>query len=395
MAKLTEAKLKSISPPTSGRKAYSDGGGLQLRVTANNHRSWSLQYNFGNQKKKVTLGSYPEISLKQARLLAAKRKLEIANGVDPNAVKAEERRKEASKTTVETIFDIYFKLHCSQLRPRTLEEYKRAYEHDIRPALGHLEIRELKRENIVQLIDRVATRAPTLANRLLTHINSFCRWCIGRGYLEHNPALAVPKPLKENAREHVMSVEEVRAVFAAAEETLSEDHKHALQFLILSSLRRSEVFNLKWSEVFSDRLRIGAERSKNKQQFDTPLTEALREILNQRPVSGEYVFSTTEGLKPIDINSKMKNRLTNRSEVHGWTIHDFRRAATTFMEDNGVPRFVTERVLNHKDGSVTGIYARSDYFEAKRKSLEMWQNAITDPTSTDKVIPLAFARGMK
>lgn len=395
MSKLTDAKIKAIVPPAAGRKAYTDGAGLQLRVTADGIKSWSLQYRFGQQKKKVTLGRYPHVTLKDARLLAAQCRLDISKGIDPNAAKAAAREEQKSKTSVASVYALYAKMHLTNLRKRSRDEYERAFKRDILPAIGHLEIGQLKRAEIVKLVDRVAVRAPTLANRILAYLSAFIRWCVGRGHMEHNPVFGIPKALREEARNHVMSIEDVRAVFHAAETALTKDHRDAFQFLVLSGMRRLEVCNMRWSEVLNDRVRIGAERSKNKKSFDTPLTAPLRAILERRVIEGEYVFSGSKGCHPIDFNTRMKSRLESKTSVEGWRIHDLRRAAATYLEDNGVARFITEKVLNHSDSSVTGIYARSDYFNAKKEALECWNNAVLDKFSEAKILHLSFNRGQK
>ena len=100
MGKLTEAFLKSIEPPEKGRAVFTDGDGLQLRVTSNGVRSWSQQYVFEGRKKKHTLGKYPAISLKEARRLSAASRLDVARGVDPNAAKAKAKEASKKKTSV-------------------------------------------------------------------------------------------------------------------------------------------------------------------------------------------------------------------------------------------------------------------------------------------------------
>lgn len=391
MGKLTEKFIKGIEPPLSGRKTYTDGTGLELRVTTNGVRSWGLQYSFRGKKKRVTLGTFPSVSLKEARNLAAELRLGIAKGIDPNAAKAEAKAKAALANSFDSVFELYVNLHLRNLRETTRKEYLRAYKHDILPALGHIPIGELSKFDVIKLVDKISLRAPVLANRVLTYVRTFCNWCIGRGYMEHNPTTAIPKPFKERARSRVLSLEEVQALYHAAGEVLTDTHRDAFQLVILSGMRRSEVCKMRWSEILPGRIRILAERSKNHRSFDTPITNDISEIFErQKRGDGEYVFSFDGGATHIDFNDRMTKRLLKVSGVQDAHIHDFRRAATIFMEDNGTPRFTIERVLNHADNSVTEIYARSDHFEAKKKALEFWADALFKRYESERVIPFAI-----
>lgn len=393
MGKLTEAFLKSIEPPEKGRAVFTDGDGLQLRVTSNGVRSWSQQYVFEGRKKKHTLGKYPAISLKEARRLSAASRLDVARGVDPNAAKAKAKEASKKKTSVSALFEVYDKRHVSGLRERTAGEYRRVFMKDILPVIGQKGIEELSKSDVIEMVDDIADRAPVLANRVLTYVRAFCNWCISRDYIQHNPTIGIRKPLKEVGRERILSIDEMRSLVDAARRELPQSHFDAFEMLALSCMRRQEVCQMSWAEVQSDRIKVAAERSKNHRSYDTPVTDDIATILERRVGEcDQFVFGSGGEGKPIDFNSRMLKRVGDLAGVSDWTLHDFRRAATTYMEDHGIHRFVVERVLSHADTSTTGIYAKSDYFDAKKRALELWGDAVFGRNIGTTIVPFATVR---
>ena len=115
--KLTDRQIRLTKPPKSGRITLTDGGGLQLRITSMNKRSWSLQYRHGGSMLKYTIGTYPDISLKDARARSTKLRATIQAGKDPQ--NAKRLAKLPSSTTVTACFDEYLrdylKLHLKKL----------------------------------------------------------------------------------------------------------------------------------------------------------------------------------------------------------------------------------------------------------------------------------------
>ena len=392
MGKLTDTIIKATKPPNTGRTALTDGSGLQLRITEKNHRSWSLQYTADGKKKKVTLGQYPEISLREARILAAACKAEINKGIDPNKKKEEEKLRRMQEQTFEQVYEIYRDQHLPSLRPRTRDEYIRSFTKDILPEIGSIWIKELKRRHVA-VLGSSYSKTPVYANRVVSYVGSLMSWAHNAGIIDTNPLFGMRKPFREESRKTIIEIDKMQKIYEASKQVLEHPHQAAFHMLIFSCMRRSEVCKLTWSEIYEDRIRIPAERSKNKNEFDVPLTNQMKKILaTQAKGLGPYVFSTTDGLKPIDLNSKMLRRIRDASGVFDWHIHDFRRAATTYMQDHGALQFVVNRVLSHLDSSTTGIYARSDFFVAKQNTLKFWEEALLGANQSGKVIPLAFAR---
>ena len=109
--------------------------------------------------------------------------------------------------------------------------------------------------------------------------------------------------------------------------------------------------------------------------------------------NGPYIVSTTEGAKPVSGFSKLKKKIDVISGISGWRFHDFRRDISTHLEDQDVDRFYLERILNHKDRSVTGIYAKSEHQKRKSNILEQWSKVLTSENGWNAENLLTFSSG--
>ena len=107
---------------------------------------------------------------------------------------------------------------------------------------------------------------------------------------------------------------------------------------------------------------------------------------------GKYLVSTTNGEKPISGFSKLKLKLDKLSGVYDWRFHDFRRGMITYLEENGLDRAYSERILNHKDRSVTGIYARPQHRDHLKRVYEQWSEILSGAEGLNSKNVVIFSR---
>ena len=370
--RLSESQIKAIPAPEK-RISLSDGRGLELRMTPDGSCSWSLLYRYNGTKHRYTIGPYPEVRLKDARLLADKLRYQVAKGQNPQKIKRDSQN--ANIMTVLWCYDRFLKRYL-QPQLRTWKEYDKRIKADVLPSLADKEIKKIQKSDIIKIIDSITDRdAPILANRVLQYTSKFFKWCVGRGYIDTNPAANIPKPSKEKSRERVLSVAETRLIYEFAP-ALGAVYCAFVRLLILTGQRRTEISHLEWSEVYPDRIEIGSHRSKNGKPIMTPLTQEASSIKILPRNNGIYVFSTTGGHRPIGNFSKIKNKLTEKSGVENWTYHDFRRAMATKLEQDGCDRYTIMFALNHTDTSITAVYDKSMHFNKKLTALQKWNKVL-------------------
>ena len=300
----------------------------------------------------------------------------MAHGQNP-----QELKRRARNANIVTVLWCYEQFLVRYLQPqlRTWQEYDRRIRADVLPFVGKRDIRQVQKADIIKIIDGITDRDVTvLANRVLQYTSKFFKWCIGRGYVEQNPAGNIPKPAKEKSRERVLSLAEAQAIYQAAE-CLGPVTCAFVRLLMLTGQRRSEISELEWGELQSDRIEIGGHRSKNGKPITTPLTDEAKAVLAALPRNnGIFLFSTTGGHRPIGNFSRIKDKLVDKSGVADWTYHDFRRTFATHLSEIGYERFEVSNALNHQDNTFTGIYDRSTYFSKKLKMLSSWGKRISN-----------------
>ncbi|MDA8882063.1 Arm DNA-binding domain-containing protein [Alphaproteobacteria bacterium] len=160
--RLSEHQIKTTPAPLK-RTSLSDGRGLELRMTPSGKRTWSLLYPYDGKKQRYTIGDYPAVRLKEARLLADKLRNQVAHGKNPQDLKRTARN--ANTVTVTWCYEQFLK---SYLQPhlRTWKIYDRRLTVDVLPTLGNKDIRYVKKADIIKIIDGITDRnASILANR--------------------------------------------------------------------------------------------------------------------------------------------------------------------------------------------------------------------------------------
>jgi integrase len=206
-------------------------------------------------------------------------------------------------------------------------------------------------------------------------------WLVEHRKIAVDPTLGMYKPPAPKARDRVLSDEEVKKLWRAADDA-AEPFGQLLKMLLLTGARLNEVARMTRVELSGDLATwsIPGERTKNRRAHVVPLSPLARNVLRTvKPVANsEFVF-TTNGVAPVSGFSKMKSRLDAAIGVANWRLHDLRRTAVTGMARAGADLAVIERAVNHVSGSfagVVGIYQQHRYADEVRAALEAWSNLL-------------------
>jgi integrase len=360
---LSDLTVKRVKPPGSGQVDIFDAGypGFALRVSYGGGKSWVYFYRIGGRLRRRSLGTYPAVTLAEARQLWRDAKHQVSLGRDPGWHRA-------SDLNFESVAREWLKR--DQADKRSLKEVTRIVEKELIPEWGRRSILDIRRHDILILADRIADRgATTMARRVLAYVHRLFRWAKSRDLIESNPATDLPKPGSEKKRDRVLSDAEMVSIWKAAEE-IGWPYGPAVQLLILTGARRAEIAELKWSEIHGNTIKLSGARTKNAKPHEIPLSAQASEVLAQLPrIAGtEYVFG-----KPLR-SGAWSNAKTKFSAVklQPWRIHDIRRTVSTGMNELGTEPHIVEAVLGHTIKGVAGVYNRAKYEAAKRAALETW-----------------------
>jgi integrase len=335
-------------------------------------KSFAVRYRF-NGPKKLTLGPV-EMGLAAARKLAGDALFELAQGRDPGAKKreAKEAQRQAALAVEDTFYSVSEKfLQLEGPKLRSVERRRKELARLIYPKIGARSVNDLKRSEIVRLLDEIEqSSGPAMAQAVLTIIGSTLSWHEGRSDDFRSPITKAMRRVnaRESVRERTLNDDEIRRVWKAAD-ALDGPAGPFVQFLLLTAARRSEAAGLRFAELSGSDWLLPAARNKVGVDLLRPLSAAALEAIAKAPrISDELVFST--GTRPLDGFSRFKRTLDATSGVSGWTLHDLRRTSRSLMSRAGVPVDHAERTLGHVIGGVRGTYDKHRYYAEMRRAVD-------------------------
>jgi integrase len=369
---------KATVEPGATRTTYWDIGmpGFGLMVTSNGHRSYVVQYRAAGQSRRMHLKD--GLALRAARKEAKGILGAVAKGRDP----LRERRKaeRAASNTLNAIVEEYLTREGSRLR--SIGERRAALKRHVLPKLGMRQIGDISRTDIVRLLDHVADKSGApMADHVLAYLRRVMTWHAARSDDFRSPivrGMARTRP-SQRRRQRVLSEDEIRAVWRAAEASPSA-FGYLVQFLLLTATRRTEAAAMRRREVVGNDWIIPQERYKTGLELVIPLSPAAQTVLSAVPKIGKigFVF-TTNGKRPIGGFSKFKRdfdanvlaelrKQNPEAELPRWTLHDLRRTARSLMSQTGVPSDHAERCLGHVLPGIRSTYDRHQYLPEKERA---------------------------
>jgi integrase len=391
---LTPAFVASAPPPAGGdRVLYWDIGqsGFGLVVTAGGHKSFVCQYRAGKRSRRMHLKS--GLSLTEARREAKAILGRVAKGGDP--LREKQKAAAASSNTLRAIAESFLQREGPKLR--SADERRKIFERLVFPKLGSVQIEAIRRSDVVKLLDAIEDdNGARMAHLVLAYLGRVFNWHASRDDDFRSPIVRGMGRVnaRERARKRVLSDEELRAVWRAAEASGTLFDRY-VQFLLLTACRRNEASRMTRAELDGADWLIPASRSKTKHPHLVPLSHRALEILAKIPAIGKpdgWVFSHTGrgAYRNFDAD---KTKLQARSGTVGWMIHDLRRTARSLMSRAGVPVDHAERAIGHVIGGVRGIYDLHGFYSEKRAAFEVLASQIdriVNP-STENVVQFPTA----
>lgn len=278
------------------------------------------------------------------------------------------------------------------------------------------DVRDLRKNDVVKLLDELVERgSPVTANRVFVTLNTWFNWMVSRDIISTNPMAGLKKFTAESSRDRVLSDDEIRIFWHATKE-----HPYPFgplwRLLLLTAQRRQEVSGMAWTELDlkgnDQSWLIPKQRSKNGKPNHVPLcARSLAELHAIDRIKGSGFVFTTTGDTPVSGFSRSKARLNDsmlaimmkeatergddpkKVKLPQWGLHDLRRTAASGMARLGQPIHVTEAILNHSGGSISGVaavYIRHDWREEKRAALSAWETFVLSISgeAQSNVIPM-------
>lgn len=373
-ARLTDKAVEKASVVEGQRVEIWDAllPGFGLRISYGGRKSFIVMTRVGGRQRRFTIGTYPALSLAEARGAARRLIADAQVGIDP-----EERRRVASRQAEQQRLHTFGAVAAEYMLDRakalrTRAELQRKLDKDILPEWAERPIRSITRGDIRALLREKARRAPVSANRLLALISAIFNWALDEEIIESSPASRLTRPGQETERERSLSDEEIRAIWTACDD-LGYPFGPLYKLLLITGQRRKEIAGMRWSDIQGTDWMMPGELSKSAKGHCVPLSDLAVEILHATPRLGGHVFSSgRRGDKPLQGWSRAKSRCDVLCGVKDWHVHDFRRTVATQMRGLGIDRLTVSKVLNHAESGITRIYDRYAADAEKRAALEKW-----------------------
>jgi len=381
---LTDTRIRALKPKAT-LYAVSDGGGLVLHISTTGAKIWRFRFSLhGKQQPLVTIGPYPATGLMVARERARRYAEIVAGGVSPVADAQRDRGAAKNLSTVRE-FGVYW---MEQEINKKSSEYKsmtaRALDKDIYPAIGNKSLADVNPGDVLAICDRIKNRgAPMMALESHKIVKRLFDYAIARHLAVTNPATAVVARYiaTKKSRDRVLTPDEIGVLLRAVDKSdLRRALKLALHLLVMTMVRKSELIEARWSEFDWEAgiWRIPAERMKKDRDhwvYLAPQVLAMLMELYERRTSEVYVFPSTRGRadRPIAKNTlNMAVWSLGLPDVEHFVLHDFRRTASTHLNEMGYSPDAIEKALAHEQRGVRAVYNRAQYAKQRQELLTVW-----------------------
>jgi len=399
---LTNTAIKNVKPGDKTLRLF-DGGGLYLEVAPSGGKWWRLKYRFDGKEKRISLGVYPDVSLKDARQRRDDARKLLANSTDPGAnrkaVKAS--KTEGAGNSFEVIAREWYAKNAANWTEDHGSRIIRRLERDAFPWIGSRPIAEIKAPELLAVLRRIEERgAVETAHRALQNCGQVFRYAIATGRAERDPSPDLKGALPPVKQSHHAAITDPKAI---AELLRALDGYQgqlvtqcALRLAPLFFVRPGELRKAEWSEIDLDKAEwnIPAERMKMREPHLVPLCTQAVKILQELQLltgNGHYVFpgARTNG-RPMSDNAvlaALRRMGFAKDEMSG---HGFRAMARTILDEvlQVRPDFI-EHQLAHAVRDPNGrAYNRTAHLAERRKMMQQWADYLDRLKAGAEVIPL-------
>ncbi|MDP3977039.1 MAG: integrase domain-containing protein [Pseudomonas sp.] len=407
--RLSELKIKAAKP-LGKDYVLVDGDGLQMRVRINGSRLWNFNYYHPVTKKRINmgLGTYPELSLAQARKMTIEARELLATGVDPKEQRdtLKQAKKAETEHTFQNVATAWYELKKDSVTPAYAEDIWRSLTLHVFPDLGTTPISAISAPQVISLLRPLETKGSLeTVKRLSQRLNEIMTYGVNSGLIHANPLSGIrsvfKKPKKKNMA--ALAPDELKELMVAiANASIKRTTRCLIEWQLNTMTRPAEAATTRWADIdFEKRIwTIPAERMKKRRIHIVPLTDQALALLEAiKPYSGhrEYVFPADRDPR-THCNSQTANMALKRMGFEGRLVsHGMRSMASTILNEHGWDPELIEVALAHVDkDEVRSAYNRADYIERRRPMMAWWSEHIQEAaTGSLSVSAIQGARGLK
>lgn len=393
-------KTIEATKPKEAVYRIGDGAGLYLEVPPKGAKRWRYRFRFGGKENMLSLGTYPDVTLKDARDRRDELSLLLSRGINPAEARKEDRATAAGLDSFEAIAREWHGKFKDTWTPAHATNKLSCLEQNAFPWIGKNQIGNVNAPNILALLRRIESRgALETAHRLRGIMGQIFRYAIATGRATHDPAADLKGALPPRKRNHFPTITKPREIadLLHALDGYRGGHvtKCALRLAPLTFVRPGELRHAEWAEIDREAAewRIPAEKMKRRRVHVVPLSgQALAILEDIHPLtgSGRYVFpgvrSSARPMSENTVNAAIRSLGITKEQFTG---HGFRHMASTILNEQGWNWDAVERQLSHAErNAVRAAYNHADYLEERKRMMQAWADYLDGLKNGANVVPI-------
>jgi integrase len=360
---LTETLVGSLEADGGDRILFDTVPGFGVRITPTGTKIFIAQARVGGRPRRLTVGFYPAMSVKQAREEALRALADMRRGADPVIERKARQVAAAGGVTIAALADKWLADYVRpKLKPRTVFDYERLVAQHIKPALGHLSVAGIGRDDVVRLHVDMA-RIPRRANYTIATVRALLNFGIDLGYRPpaSNPARRI-KFYRQRMRERFFNEDEIGkaagAILQAEREGKIGPHGAAgLRLALFTGARSGEITAVEWTHIDWDRRIIRLPDSKTNEPRTIHLSDAAIEVLKTAPRISRFVIAGAKPDEPYKNLSRAWIVARSYAGLGDVRLHDLRHSYASLAAGRGVSLHMIGKLLGHKVPATTQRYA--------------------------------------
>ncbi len=397
---LSDTRIKTAKAKQKLYKLY-DGKGLYIEITPTGSKRWRFKYRFNDKEKRISLGIYPDVSLKEVRLRRNECRELLAEGIDPSQARKQRAAKkvELNKNTFEAVAREWHTKQKKQWSEGHAQKTLAWLEKNIFPFMVSRPIADIKPPELLQVLRKVEARgAHDTAIRLRAICSQIFRYAISIGKAERDISADLKGALEPAERKHFATITEPKEIGALLRAidgyTGSYIVRHALQLAPLVFVRPGELRHAEWTEFNLDNAEwiIPADKMKKKRKHIVPLSSQAVDILksiHQLTGNARYVFhserTNTRPMSENTINAALRRLGYSKEQMTG---HGFRSMASTRLNEQGFNIDWIELQLAHSEGnSVRAAYNYAQYLPERKEMMQWYSDYLYRLRDGAEIIP--------
>lgn len=361
--KLTKKNVESLEPTGTRYEVRDDELiGFSIRVGATGEKSFYLTYRAGKGRaaplKRLRIGTFPSMTVEQARQIVKQKLAQIAMGGDP----AQEVKEGKNAPLFHEVIETFLQEHVdAKLKPATQHQYRTLTQNHLIPAFKKMKMADITYRHVAKLHHDLQN-TPYLANRCAAVLSKFFDWCEKTGYRDRgtNPVRGLEK-YREEKRLKFMESSELEAIGEGIAKLEKQDAidptiAAALKVMLLTGARCSEILTLKWEYFNESKEKALLPNSKTGAKI-LPIPPTAWEVISALPRVNEYCFPGRWGRGHIINVKDTWKRICKAGGISGWRIHDLRHAFASYAANSGKSLPIIGKILGHSQASTTSRYA--------------------------------------